>query len=192
MTSNAHSRRGGILRGVAWMAAALGAFLLVVALFAYRGGKIQQELHETSNRLKSKLPEIKEKFPNLPDIPDLPKLPTPPADSTEGTAESNRTDHTEKPGATKKTTAAKITEPVEKPRPAEAAREEYTVEDPPPVAKAHHKVGKGETLYSLAETYYEDGKLWKLIAKANNLNKPADLREGMVVVIPGRQTAASP
>ena len=54
------------------------------------------------------------------------------------------------------------------------------------MAKTRHKVTRGETLYTLAETYYEDGSLWKLIAEANGLKDPAELREGMELVIPGR------
>ena len=91
----------------------------------------------------------------------------------------------------KSTEPAKTTDPRSKTNVEEKTRTPerpvYTVKDPPPIAKARHTVGKGETLYSLAETYYEDGSLWKIIAEANSLKEPADLKEGMVIVIPGKR-----
>jgi len=192
MSTNTRSKRGGILRGVAWMAAALGAFLLVVALFAFRGGRIQQELHETGNRLKDSLPELKERFPALPDLPDIPDLPAPPENAPGSDQTGTPPDGNGVQPEGGRPEPASPAPGDSQPRPEPPVEEVYTVENPPPVAKARHKVGKGDTLYSLAETYYEDGKLWKLIARANNLRKPSDLREGMVVVIPGVPQATSP
>jgi LysM repeat protein len=192
MSTDAYYRRGGMLRGVAWIAVAVGAFVLVTALFAFRGGRIQQELQETGQKLQEQYPKLKDKLAELPDLPAFPDLPHAPAipgknagDAPTGNAPATTNTKpaalpksgTETAGAGAATTAK---------APASPASPAYSVEDPPPVARAQHKVTKGETLYSLAETYYEDGSLWKLIARANNLKDPADLREGMVVVIPGK------
>jgi nucleoid-associated protein YgaU len=191
---------GGILRGVAWMAAALGAFLLVVALFAYRGGDIQKDLQETGGRIRAKLPEIEKQLADLSDLPDLPGLPAGRGGPADEQAPGVPTDAaarrpTEDQVDTEQTDAGEVRaqEPDPEPKgpnagvgPADDHGKSYTVQDPPPVARARHKVSRGETLYTLAETYYEDGRLWRLIARANNLKDPADLREGMVVVIPGK------
>ena len=77
-------------------------------------------------------------------------------------------------------------EPASAPRPPKTSKPAYTVAKPPPVAKARHVVGKDETLYRIAETYYEDGRLWKLIAEANGLRDEKDLQAGMILIIPGR------
>jgi 5'-nucleotidase len=189
-----------MLRGLAWIAAALGAAVLVTALFAYRGAAIQKGLQENidkaNEQIDEKLPELKEKLGKLPELPQVPGATSDPEPRENGdeTAEKPAAqkpaegdpkpspDPAGKPagGATAPTTPPKPGEKAEPPKP------EYTLKDPPPVAKARHKVAKGETLYSLAETYYEDGSLWKLIAEANKLKDPADLKEGMVVVIPGK------
>jgi nucleoid-associated protein YgaU len=189
MTTNTYFKRGGMIRGLAWMAAALGAALLVTALFAYRGARIQREIQEgyeqANTRLREKFPQV----PELPEIPTVPALPTPAEDDPTKDGSSPASDV--QPAPAKSTGPAKTSDPqpksggeVEPPAPEKPA---YTVKDPPPIAKARHKVAKGETLYSLAETYYEDGSLWKIIAEANSLKEPADLREGMVVVIPGKR-----
>jgi 5'-nucleotidase len=46
-----------------------------------------------------------------------------------------------------------------------------------------HTVAKGETLYSIARKYYNDGKRWKDIAKANSVT-PEKLKVGQELVIP--------
>ncbi len=57
-------------------------------------------------------------------------------------------------------------------RPAEAAR------------PLRHTVRRGETLYALARRYYHDPLLWRVIARANDIRSPADMRVGRVLVIP--------
>lgn len=45
---------------------------------------------------------------------------------------------------------------------------------------------KGDTLYSIAKKFYNDGSAWKKLLKANadKLKDPKDLREGMSLVVP--------
>jgi 5'-nucleotidase len=154
-----------MLRAVAWVAVALGAAIVVTVLFATRGGAIQKELRQAGERLKEKLPE-------LPTVPGAPGSTAPEAPAAPEPAKEPAAPAQPPPG----TVTGKGSAPA---RP-------FTVSDPPPVAKARHKVARGETLYTLAETYYEDGSLWKLIAEANGIKDPSELREGMELVIPGR------
>jgi hypothetical protein len=53
----------------------------------------------------------------------------------------------------------------------------------PPVAM-RHTVRRGETLYKIARLYYGVPEKWPLIAQANGIRSPADLRVGRVLVIP--------
>ncbi|MGD2068954.1 MAG: LysM peptidoglycan-binding domain-containing protein [Gemmatimonadota bacterium] len=55
-----------------------------------------------------------------------------------------------------------------------------------------HEVRSGETLWSLAARYYQDGRLWRRIFEANRdrLDDPADLDVGLVLTIPGLQGGA--
>lgn len=189
MSASPYFRRGGTLRALAWVVGALGAAVLVAALFTYKGSDIQadmkEELDKTSERLKGKF--------DLPKIPDLPKenkegdpgepekVKSPEGDPAKATKpEEPEADPTKpaKPNGAHPAPQAKT--------PAKPKAPAYTLKNPPPVARARHRVTKGETLYSLAETYYEDGSLWKLIAEANNIKKPADLKEGTTITIPGR------
>ncbi len=173
ISANPNSRRGGTLRALAWVLGALGAALLVTALLAFKGSSIQaamkKELDQTNERLRGKFPDL----PKLP-LPDLP-----------GPAKEDPKD----PEKVKEP-AEDPTEPVKPdaggPPPKEPQEPAFTVKKPPPVAKARHTVAKGDTLYSLAETYYEDGSLWSLIAKANSIKDPAELKQGTVIVIPGK------
>lgn len=59
--------------------------------------------------------------------------------------------------------------------------------DVEPRDQAHqvHVVRKGDTLFSLAETYLGDGRLWKKIAQANNIQDPSNISVGTRLVIPG-------
>ena len=172
MSGSPHLRRGGLLRGLAWLAAALGAAALVTFLFATRGGAIQEELQETGERVREKLPEL----PDLPELPKWPKKEKEEKDAGQAAAEPKKGAEPAKPARPEKPAG-----PSKKPE-----KPAYTLKNPPPVAKARHKVRGGETLYSLAETYYEDGSLWNIIAEANGIKDPAELKEGMIVVIPGR------
>lgn len=47
-----------------------------------------------------------------------------------------------------------------------------------------HRVQPGETLYTLARTYYDDAALWQLIADANAFANASDLKAGMTLRIP--------
>jgi 5'-nucleotidase len=204
MSANAHLQRGNLLRGVAWLVAGVGAATLVTVLVATRGGKIRNDLGED---LKGAGEQIKASLPAIPRLADLPAVPGVDAGSGEETAAAEPAaapsgarppDPTgavdpEPPGPdgapsgsggeARAAEPGKAAAPEAKRTPAAPA---YTVQNPPPVARARHTVVKGDTLYSLAETYYEDGSLWRLIAEANSLQNPAELREGAEIVIPGR------
>ncbi|MHC4914593.1 MAG: LysM peptidoglycan-binding domain-containing protein [Planctomycetota bacterium] len=159
--------------------------MLVTVLFATRGSEIQRELKETGERIKEKLPE-------LPEVPELPGLPGPVPGT--GSNEAIPAEPTSPPEPEGGRPSPKTEEPV-KPKgtgspPAETAEPKppaYTLKEPPPVVATRHRVMPGDTLYSLAETYYENGSLWPLIAEANNLKEPGELRQGSEVVIPGRR-----
>ena len=47
-----------------------------------------------------------------------------------------------------------------------------------------HTVGRGETLWGLAQEYYGSGFEWKRIAQANNISKASALKVGAQLVIP--------
>jgi nucleoid-associated protein YgaU len=51
-------------------------------------------------------------------------------------------------------------------------------------AKGSHRVGKGDTLYSLARRYYGDGKRFRDIAEANGLDPADPLPVGKELRIP--------
>jgi nucleoid-associated protein YgaU len=190
MGTNTYYRRGGTIRALAWISAALGAAVLVTVVLATRGGAIQQQLGEAGQRLKDKLPGLP-KIPQTSGSPSGAEGQPPAADpgtapsAAPGTAPGTQT----APGAQGQPAAPQApqapADPAGQPKAAPATRP-YTVDDPPPVVQTRHKVKQGETLYTLAETYYENGSLWKLIAKANGLKDPSDLREGMELTIPGR------
>lgn len=55
---------------------------------------------------------------------------------------------------------------------------------PPEVQKTYHVMKPGDTLYSLAQQYYGDGKRWREIAEANNIQDPSDIAVGTRLVIP--------
>lgn len=52
------------------------------------------------------------------------------------------------------------------------------------VSSQRHIVKKGETLWAIAKTSYNDGFKWKDIAKANNLADASKLEEGQELTIP--------
>ena len=57
----------------------------------------------------------------------------------------------------------------------------------PPVEVASrniHWVQKGETLFSIARRYYNDGWRWQEIASANGIDDPSGLKVGTRLVIP--------
>jgi nucleoid-associated protein YgaU len=153
-------RRGGVLKVLLIVLLLAVAAAVVIYLIYTRGADMQKGLRNKGEEIRDKVT---------------------------GSAD----DGTAKPPATEPTAAAPAQPPparqVSKP-PAETSKPDYTVKKPPPVQKAWHTVAKGETLYTIAETYYEDGKLWKLIAQANGLKEtePAQLKEGMLIVIPGK------
>jgi nucleoid-associated protein YgaU len=55
---------------------------------------------------------------------------------------------------------------------------------PPTPLVLRHTVARGETLYRIAGRYYGVGEKWMLIARANDIRRPADLRVGRVLLIP--------
>ena len=156
MNSVLGSRRGGILRGILALLGLLALVAGIAFLVAMRGAKMQDRLRQTGQRLLDKAASQAEDEPDKPAPADKPAEASPAPPAQE----------------------------VRKP-PADPPNN-YTVEKPPPVAKTWHRVAKGETLYRIAETYYEDGSLWKIIAEANGLKSQNDLKEGMLLVIPGR------
>ena len=176
MNCSRRRERGGTLRILAWITAAFGAAVLVTFLFATRGAEIQEGLEETTRR-------IKEKVPALPGIPEIPGIPGMGYGGEEDVVDTDPVQPAAPAAPAEPDELAGSDEPAESDEPEQSA---YTVEKPPPVSRASHQVAKGDTLYSLAETYYEDGSLWRLIADANDLADPGDLKEGMVVVIPGQ------
>ncbi len=189
MRTSTYSRRGGALRALAWVLAALGAAVLVTVLFATKGSAIQRELKETGERIRKKLPD-------MPDVPNLPGLPgAVPGTGSGDVAQVNPVPAGQPGEGTPAGETGKPASPrnAETPgeraadRPTEKKPPPYTLKEPPPVIATRHTVMPGDTLYSLAETYYEDGALWPLIAKANGLKAPGELREGSEVVIPGRR-----
>ena len=50
--------------------------------------------------------------------------------------------------------------------------------------KRNHWVQKGETLFSISLRYYDDGRRWKELARANKIDDPCKLRAGMRLEIP--------
>jgi nucleoid-associated protein YgaU len=161
---NREHRRGGVLKALLIVFVILALAGLAVFLIATRGAKMQEGLRNTGDKLRDKVtgqgeepqPPAQPQPPTAERPPDAPVRPPPPAVRT-----------TPKP-------------------PPDETKPVYTVKRPPPVQKTWHTVAKGETLYTIAETYYEDGKLWKLIADANGLKDRSDVKEGMLIVIPGR------
>ncbi len=170
---NGGSRRGGMLRGLAWIAAAIGLLLLVGGLLLNwdDSDDIKEKLKQTYERTRKRLTGKSKPTGTKPDTGSaVEKDPvTPPAvdDKDDGKNGSKSGDDSE---------AEKTPETPEKP---------YTVKNPPPVIKTRHLVEEGDTLFSIAETYYENGSLWKLIAKANGLKDPTELKKGMELLIPG-------
>ena len=63
-------------------------------------------------------------------------------------------------------------------------REPATVETPAPAPARTYTLCKGDTLWSVALKFYGNGKRWKEIAQANNIDNPAKLRVGQVLNIP--------
>jgi nucleoid-associated protein YgaU len=49
---------------------------------------------------------------------------------------------------------------------------------------ANHTVKAGETLWTIAQEYYQSGYNWTDIASANNLKNPDDIHVGNTIIIP--------
>jgi len=152
-------RRGGILKVLLVVLVLVAAAAGVLFLIATHGTQMQEGIRERSNHLRNKVLNSDDDAPAKP-----PAQKEPAAEPA-------------KPPAAR-----------EAPKPpAPSPAKPYTVKKPPPVAKAKHTVAKGETLYLLAETYYEDGSLWPIIAEANGIkDETSELKEGMVILIPGK------
>ena len=56
--------------------------------------------------------------------------------------------------------------------------------EPMPGEGQTYVVQKKDTLWSIAQSFYGDGKQWKKIADANGINDPAKLAVGMTLMIP--------
>lgn len=54
--------------------------------------------------------------------------------------------------------------------------------------KGTHIVLKGESLWKIAQQYYNDGNKWVNIAKANNLETPSVITAGVTLEIPDNET----
>lgn len=54
----------------------------------------------------------------------------------------------------------------------------------PASASAVHVVARGDTLWRIAKQYYNDGKRWTDIARANNISDPNRIVVGMKLTIP--------
>ncbi len=54
----------------------------------------------------------------------------------------------------------------------------------PVAASGNYTVKKGDTLYSIARTHYNDGKQWTKIVEANPGLDPAKLKVGQTIRIP--------
>ncbi len=160
MKPKTHPRRGGVLKALLFLFLLLAAAAVVIYLIATRGAEMQDKLRDKGEELRDKVSGALDKGP----------------------AGSQREPEA-RPEAPAGIPAAR--EPV-RPAPEANPRPTYTVKRPPPVQKTWHTVARGETLFSIAETYYEDGTLWKLIAEANGLKDTSGLKEGMLISIPGR------
>lgn len=77
------------------------------------------------------------------------------------------------------------TEPLPEPAP-QAQPEPQWVDSNMPAqpAASTHRVVRGDTLWSLAERYYGDGKRWRDIAQANGITNERRLIVGTELVIP--------
>jgi len=73
-----------------------------------------------------------------------------------------------------------------KQRAGESAQKETTEQLTLP---ATHTVGPGESLWTIAQTYYRDGYKWVDIAQANNLERPDFLEVGQTLTVPVVATA---
>lgn len=51
-----------------------------------------------------------------------------------------------------------------------------------------HTVGAGENLYQIAAKYYQNGNLWKDLAKFNAMDRGGSIRVGMKLKIPSKET----
>jgi len=75
---------------------------------------------------------------------------------------------------------APVAEPVPPPPPAAAA----ATDGSPPVQANTYTVRRGDTLWSIAQRTYADGKRWRDIVIANEGLDPAKLRIGQKIVLP--------
>lgn len=156
MSPHGASRRGGILRAVLALLALGALAALGVWLIYTRGARMQEGLHDAGGRIRDKVTS------------QVDPEPAGPAEGPEGGGAAGPKPAPAGPGS-------------RPPRP----KSPYSVDKPPPVARTTHRVAREDTLFRIAETYYEDGTLWPIIAEANRIG-PSGLKEGMVLVIPGR------
>ncbi len=160
MSPRPDHRRGGVLKALLILLLIVAAAAVVVYLIYTRGSDMQKGLRDKGEEIRDKV-----------------SGPADPAAQPEAGLPGNGATVRPPPPPAKTRS---------KPAGGDTAKPVYSVSKPPPVEKSWHTVAKGETLYSIAETYYEDGRLWKLIADANGLKETAELKEGMLITIPGR------
>jgi len=180
--------RGGVLQ-LAMMGVALVGLALagVLAVTAYenpeRVERARAKVREWLDDLRASRDGIEPTPPLVPDLDDLPPSPEepllpPPAPLV--------------PEAPPLAPSASPGEFAGSPAP-EAPRAPEGLSPPelplppgvPAVASAQHVVQSGDTLYRIAEQYYDDPGKWPLIAKANDIRSPKHLRVGIRIVIPG-------
>lgn len=51
-----------------------------------------------------------------------------------------------------------------------------------------HTIAEGESLWSIAKKYYDDGFKWTDIAEANNIENAGDIEVGQTLIIPNTET----
>ncbi len=72
--------------------------------------------------------------------------------------------------------------------PAQQARQEETQDVSPDKLPGKYTVKEGDTLFTIAETYYKDGFKYTEVAMANKLEDPNQLETGKVLEIPKLET----
>jgi nucleoid-associated protein YgaU len=73
-----------------------------------------------------------------------------------------------------------------------AAQTAQTQEATAVALPAKHAVKEGETLWSIAETYYKNGYNWVDVAKANNLTDADQIEKGQELTIPAVTPSITP
>lgn len=70
--------------------------------------------------------------------------------------------------------------------------EKKTEEGKPTGLPTIHTVNAGETLWSIAEKYYNSGYNWVTIVKANNITNPSIIESGQKITIPEAERIVPP